>query len=212
MRGSALTASAGSCPTFAAFWSPGQLESGAGPGSDGWGLVLGAVALLRPLSTATAVSWARIEWLGSPGAFGAVSPSPEVSKLVDRSRADRGPVLPKGVFRGEGQASCHEHQIHVIVSGTSEGDFWRYLEMWDKVGSGSIGRSGVGSTRTSGVEGADWRRRGDALMQVTGQLCDNSVSRIEIPQDGTMAVADPVQAVDIADSSDGGAEMLLVDS
>ncbi|KAJ1125398.1 hypothetical protein NDU88_003830 [Pleurodeles waltl] len=84
--------------------------------------------------------------------------------------------------------------------------------MWDKVGPGSSGWAGVGSARTSGVDGADWRRRGDAPLRVTAQRCDNYVSRFEIQQDGTMVVTDSVQAIDIAASSDGGTEMLSVNS
>ncbi|KAJ1130956.1 hypothetical protein NDU88_009300 [Pleurodeles waltl] len=87
-----------------------------------------------------------------------------------------------------------------------------WLEMWDKVGPGPSGRSKVGSARTSGVGGTDWRRHGEGPLQVAAQRCDNSVSRIEIQQVGTMAVVDPEQAVELADSSDGGAEMFSVDS
>ncbi|KAJ1090068.1 hypothetical protein NDU88_003208 [Pleurodeles waltl] len=58
----------------------------------------------------------------------------------------------------------------------------------------------------------DWRRRRDGQKQVSEQPCDNSVSRIEIQQDGTTAVVDPEQAIKLADSSHGGVEMLSVNS
>ncbi|KAJ1183593.1 hypothetical protein NDU88_000410 [Pleurodeles waltl] len=90
-------------------------------------------------------------------------------------------------------------------------EVWRWLEMCDKVGPGPSGRSGVGSARTSGVDGTDWRKHGDALTWVSAQHCDDSVSRIEIQQDGTMVVVDPEQAVELADSSDVEAWVLSVD-
>ncbi|KAJ1095998.1 hypothetical protein NDU88_001147 [Pleurodeles waltl] len=91
-------------------------------------------------------------------------------------------------------------------------EVWRWLEMWDRVGPGRSGQSGVGSARTSGVDGTDWRRRGEGQTQVSGQQCDNSVSRIEIQQDGTMVVVNPEQTIELADSLEGGVEMLSVDS
>ncbi|KAJ1114660.1 hypothetical protein NDU88_002895 [Pleurodeles waltl] len=88
---------------------------------------------------------------------------------------------------------------------------WRSLEMWDKVGPGPSGRSGVGSARTSGVDGMDWRRHGDCLLRGAVQRCDNSVSRIEIQQDDTMLVAeDPKQAVKLADLSYGELRCFLL--
>ncbi|KAJ1108039.1 hypothetical protein NDU88_005423 [Pleurodeles waltl] len=86
--------------------------------------------------------------------------------------------------------------------------------MWDKVGPVHFGRYGVGLAHTSGVEGTDtgWRRRGEGQKQVFEQWGDDSVSRIEIQQDGTMAVVGPEQAIKLAESSDGGVEMLSVDS
>ncbi|KAJ1143726.1 hypothetical protein NDU88_010031 [Pleurodeles waltl] len=93
-------------------------------------------------------------------------------------------------------------------------EVWRWLEMWDKVFPGPSRRSGVGSTRIAGVDGSDWRRREDGLSQVSAQRCadSDSVSRIEIPQDGTMAIVDPEQVVELAGSLDVAAGLLSVDS
>ncbi|KAJ1115137.1 hypothetical protein NDU88_003363 [Pleurodeles waltl] len=71
---------------------------------------------------------------------------------------------------------------------------------------------GVGSGRTSGVDGTDWRRRGDGLSQVSAQRCDDSVSRIEIQQDDTMEAVDPEQAVELAGPADVEAGVVSVDS
>ncbi|KAJ1134625.1 hypothetical protein NDU88_001076 [Pleurodeles waltl] len=93
-------------------------------------------------------------------------------------------------------------------------EVWRWLEMRDRVGPGPSRRSGVGSARTSGVDGSDWRRHGDGPSRVSAQRCDDSdsVSRIEIQQNGTMAVVDPEQAVELAGPSNVEAGMLSVDS
>ncbi|KAJ1169219.1 hypothetical protein NDU88_001125 [Pleurodeles waltl] len=138
---------------------------------------------------------------------------------------EQGPVLPKGFFGGEGQASCHEHQIHVIVSGTAEGDFWRQVAIFRsiprKFGDGS--RSGIWLARVllCGLELARLvllegtvQTGGGVEMARCGSLCSIviTVSRNEIQQDSTMAVVDPEQAAELADSSDGGAEVLFVDS
>ncbi|KAJ1199555.1 hypothetical protein NDU88_003389 [Pleurodeles waltl] len=86
--------------------------------------------------------------------------------------------------------------------------------MWDTVGAGSYGQSGVGSARTSRVDGTDWRRYGEGPPRVSPQRCvdSDSVIRIEIQQDGTMAVVDPEQAVVLAGPSDMEDEVLSVDS
>ncbi|KAJ1153284.1 hypothetical protein NDU88_006045 [Pleurodeles waltl] len=75
-------------------------------------------------------------------------------------------------------------------------EVWRWLEIWDRVGPGPSGRSGIGSARTR-VDGMDWMRNGEGPAQVSAQQCvdSDSCSRIEIHQDGTIAVVDPEQAV-----------------
>ncbi|KAJ1184589.1 hypothetical protein NDU88_001393 [Pleurodeles waltl] len=89
---------------------------------------------------------------------------------------------------------------------------WRWLELWDKFGPGLTVRSGLGAAPTSGVDGTDWRRWGDSQMRVSAQRGDNSDSRIEIQQDGTMAVVDPELAVELTEPSVKGVEMLSVDT
>ncbi|KAJ1145548.1 hypothetical protein NDU88_011834 [Pleurodeles waltl] len=89
-----------------------------------------------------------------------------------------------------------------------------WLEMRDKVGPGPSGQSGVGSARTSGVDGSDWMRRGAGLSWVTAQRdnVSDSVSRIEIQQDGTIARVDPEQVVELAGPLDVEAGLISVDS
>ncbi|KAJ1112839.1 hypothetical protein NDU88_001100 [Pleurodeles waltl] len=60
-------------------------------------------------------------------------------------------------------------------------EVWRWLEMWDKVAPGRTEGSGGVTRRASGAESMDWRSHG------TGRLVDLR-HRVEIQQDGTMAV------------------------
>ncbi|KAJ1145842.1 hypothetical protein NDU88_012125 [Pleurodeles waltl] len=46
-------------------------------------------------------------------------------------------------------------------------EFWRWLELWDKVGPVPCG-----TARTSGLDGTDWRGRGEGQKQVTEQQGD----------------------------------------
>ncbi|KAJ1087377.1 hypothetical protein NDU88_000553 [Pleurodeles waltl] len=102
-----------------------------------------------------------------------------------------------------------EWKIEAVAGGS--------LEMAGHVGQGWPGPSGqygVGLARTSGVDGMDCRRRGEGPSRVSPQRCvdSDSVSRIEIQQDGTMAVVDPEQAVVLAGPSDMEDGVLSVDS
>ncbi|KAJ1158470.1 hypothetical protein NDU88_011158 [Pleurodeles waltl] len=69
--------------------------------------------------------------------------------------------------------------------------------MWDKAAlGGPAGTSGV-AQRTSGADGPDWRTRecGKTKASMDRGVVDHSPPRIEIQQDGTMAVA-PAGSVD----------------
>ncbi|KAJ1093349.1 hypothetical protein NDU88_006453 [Pleurodeles waltl] len=76
------------------------------------------------------------------------------------------PARLKVFSRGKSQFFDHPEEVQ------------RWREMWDKVGPGPSGQSGVGSARTSGVNGTDWRRSGDGPLRVSAQRFHNSVSRI----------------------------------
>ncbi|KAJ1135351.1 hypothetical protein NDU88_001791 [Pleurodeles waltl] len=76
---------------------------------------------------------------------------------------------------------------------------WRRLELWDKV---APGRSGLGATCASGADGSDWRKRGESQMQGSAQRGVCSGSRIDIQQDGTMAVVVPELAAELTVASD----------
>ncbi|KAJ1124876.1 hypothetical protein NDU88_003323 [Pleurodeles waltl] len=136
-----------------------------------------------------------------------------------------GPVLPKGFL--EMKAKLHAMNIRYMLmyparlKGISVGksqffdhpeEVWRLLGCGTRLARVVLGGLELARLCTSGVDGTDWRKWGDGPLQVAAQRCDNSVSRIEIQQDGIMAVVDPEQAVELADSSDGEAEMLSVDS
>ncbi|KAJ1209338.1 hypothetical protein NDU88_004716 [Pleurodeles waltl] len=83
-------------------------------------------------------------------------------------------------------------------------EVWRWLEMWDKVTSGRSERTGVVAHRASGADGPDWRTSGDSQLEgtVAQVAATDSAHRIEIQQDGTMAVV----ASGSADGSSGELE------
>ncbi|KAJ1157157.1 hypothetical protein NDU88_009872 [Pleurodeles waltl] len=138
---------------------------------------------------------------------------------------EQGRDLKKGVAGVEGQALCHEHQIYFFVSVTLEGtlwgkshifehpeEVWRWLEMWDKDAPGRSGRSGLVATRASDVDGSDWQNHGESQMQASAQRGVSSDSRIEIQQDGTMAVVVPELAAKLTVAPDQEMEMISVDT
>ncbi|KAJ1124906.1 hypothetical protein NDU88_003353 [Pleurodeles waltl] len=75
-------------------------------------------------------------------------------------------------------------------------EVWRWLEMWDKSAPGSSAGTGGVAHRASRAESPDWRIRGGGLSEDTvarGSEEDPAL-RIEIQQDGTMAVVHAVLA------------------
>ncbi|KAJ1218104.1 hypothetical protein NDU88_005689 [Pleurodeles waltl] len=67
-------------------------------------------------------------------------------------------------------------------------EVWRWLEMWDKVTPGRSGRTGLVAHGVSGVDGSDWRISGENQIEGTAEQGVDADTRIEIQQDGTMAV------------------------
>ncbi|KAJ1110124.1 hypothetical protein NDU88_007479 [Pleurodeles waltl] len=67
-------------------------------------------------------------------------------------------------------------------------EVWRWLEVWEKSGTGRSVRPTRGAARASGVDDTDWRKRGESLTQISAQGPAGSGGRVEIQQDGTMAV------------------------
>ncbi|KAJ1131740.1 hypothetical protein NDU88_010073 [Pleurodeles waltl] len=69
-------------------------------------------------------------------------------------------------------------------------EVWRWLEMWDKAALGRpTGARGV-VNRTSGADGSDWwNHEGERTTDFKDQgVVDVPGPRVEIQQDGTMAV------------------------
>ncbi|KAJ1194429.1 hypothetical protein NDU88_003718 [Pleurodeles waltl] len=87
--------------------------------------------------------------------------------------------LAKEFFGGEGEAPRNEYQIYAFVSGAFEGTLWR------PTGAGGV------VTRVSGADGSDWqnRERERTTDPMDQGAVDVSATRVEIQQDGTMAVA-----------------------
>ncbi|KAJ1203766.1 hypothetical protein NDU88_007547 [Pleurodeles waltl] len=76
-------------------------------------------------------------------------------------------------------------------------EVWRWLEMWDKAAPGNLAGTGGVAHRVSRANGPDWRIRGGGLSKdtVAWELEEDPALRIEIQQDGTMAVL-PVGSAD----------------
>ncbi|KAJ1138822.1 hypothetical protein NDU88_005203 [Pleurodeles waltl] len=70
----------------------------------------------------------------------------------------------------------------------------------------------MGAARTSGVDDMDWRRRRDSRIQISTERGDNSISRVEIQQDGTMAVGVPEMSVESIEPSDKRVALISADT
>ncbi|KAJ1211147.1 hypothetical protein NDU88_006508 [Pleurodeles waltl] len=100
--------------------------------------------------------------------------------------------------RDRGKAHFVEHPEEV----------WRWLEIWDKAGTGRSVKSTKRAARASGVDDMDWRKRQKSQTQISAQRADISNGRVEIQQDGTMAVVVSDMAVESTEPS--GARMALI--
>ncbi|KAJ1087705.1 hypothetical protein NDU88_000870 [Pleurodeles waltl] len=69
-------------------------------------------------------------------------------------------------------------------------EVWRWLEMWDKAALGKPTGARRVVNRASGADGSDWQNReGERTVDSMDQgVVDVPASRVEIQQDGTMAV------------------------
>ncbi|KAJ1190331.1 hypothetical protein NDU88_007069 [Pleurodeles waltl] len=78
-------------------------------------------------------------------------------------------------------------------------EVWRWMEMWDKAILGRMEGAGGVASRASGVESLDWRSRMVGPLQDTGTggSAVNSIPKVEIQQDGTMAVVSAGLAGDL---------------
>ncbi|KAJ1138550.1 hypothetical protein NDU88_004931 [Pleurodeles waltl] len=104
-----------------------------------------------------------------------------VARLEVSGDAVRTPLNTEEPSRAELLAAIQGSRVAL------EEEVWRWLEMWDKVVQGRTEGSGGIPCRASGAEIPDWRLHG------TGRLVD-SRHRVEIQQDGTMAVV-PAESV-----------------
>ncbi|KAJ1191518.1 hypothetical protein NDU88_000834 [Pleurodeles waltl] len=73
-------------------------------------------------------------------------------------------------------------------------------------------RSTKGAARASGVDDMDWRRRRESRTRISTQRGDNSKGRVEIQQDGTMAVVAPEMSVESIEPSDARVALISVDT
>ncbi|KAJ1173474.1 hypothetical protein NDU88_005306 [Pleurodeles waltl] len=87
-------------------------------------------------------------------------------------------------------------------------EVWRWLEMWDKVAPSVSDRACSAADPMSGLDGSDWRKRKEGRMNdYTGQGASDN-SRIEIQQDGTMAVVSPGLSAGLTLAPDLGVETM----
>ncbi|KAJ1115909.1 hypothetical protein NDU88_004129 [Pleurodeles waltl] len=71
---------------------------------------------------------------------------------------------------------------------------------------------GWGAARTSGVDDTDWRKRGESQTQISAQGTAGADGRVEIQQDGTMAVVMPEMTDESTEPSDVRMESVSVDT
>ncbi|KAJ1162868.1 hypothetical protein NDU88_003333 [Pleurodeles waltl] len=85
--------------------------------------------------------------------------------------------------------------------------------MWDKVTPGRPERTNVVAHRASGVDGPDWRTGGDSQVEGTAAqvVATDTNHRIEIQQDGTMAMVTSVSADGSNGELEQGAERIPAD-
>ncbi|KAJ1192470.1 hypothetical protein NDU88_001777 [Pleurodeles waltl] len=85
---------------------------------------------------------------------------------------------------------------------------WRWLEIWDKVTPGRTDRTEWASPRTSGLDGPDWRSHDDGQLKntVARGWAKDSTHRVEIQQDGTMAIVTAGSAKGLNGELEPGAE------
>ncbi|KAJ1180067.1 hypothetical protein NDU88_005291 [Pleurodeles waltl] len=82
-----------------------------------------------------------------------------------------------------------------------------------KVAEGSIVDLQMeGAARASGVEDVDWRKRGESQTQYCAQGAAASNGRVEIQQDGTMAVVFPEITDESTEPSDARMALVSVDT
>ncbi|KAJ1091326.1 hypothetical protein NDU88_004453 [Pleurodeles waltl] len=93
-------------------------------------------------------------------------------------------------------------------------EVWRWLEMWDKVTPRRPERSSLAVHCASGVDGPDWRTRGESQVEGTAeQVVDiDTDHRMESQQDGTMAVVTPELADGSRGALDHGAQRIPADT
>ncbi|KAJ1197838.1 hypothetical protein NDU88_001684 [Pleurodeles waltl] len=97
-------------------------------------------------------------------------------------------------------------------------EVWRWQEMQDKVTLGRPERTGGVSPLASGAEGPDWRPRDTGQLEDAGTCgsAADSAGRVEIQQDGTMAVVSAGLAggldVDLERRAEGVSAQVLNDS
>ncbi|KAJ1150047.1 hypothetical protein NDU88_002845 [Pleurodeles waltl] len=91
-------------------------------------------------------------------------------------------------------------------------EVWRWLEMWDKVTPGRSGRTGLVAHCASGVEDPDWRTRGECQMEGTAEPSVDADNRIDIQQDGAMAVVVPGLADGLSGALNQGEARISADT
>ncbi|KAJ1169215.1 hypothetical protein NDU88_001121 [Pleurodeles waltl] len=122
-------------------------------------------------------------------------PLPQRPARLDVSGDDmRVPMNPEEPSREELLAAIQGSRV-ALEDGRSHffdrpEEVWRLLEMWDEVALGRKEGTGGVALRASGEESLDWRSHeaGQLVDAGTGRSAVDSNQRVEIQQDGTMAV------------------------
>ncbi|KAJ1184660.1 hypothetical protein NDU88_001463 [Pleurodeles waltl] len=84
------------------------------------------------------------------------------------------------------------------------------VDLQAEAGTGRSVRPIRGAARASGVDDTDWRKRGESQTQISAQGAAGSDGRVEIQQDGTMAVVVPEITDESTEPSDARMESVSV--
>ncbi|KAJ1199382.1 hypothetical protein NDU88_003218 [Pleurodeles waltl] len=89
-------------------------------------------------------------------------------------------------------------------------EVWRWMNMWDKVAPDRSELPESLAGRVTGVDGSDWRNHGESQTEVFAGWGGSRYSRIEIQQDGTMAMVVPELAAGLTVAPELEVEMTPV--
>ncbi|KAJ1167114.1 hypothetical protein NDU88_007507 [Pleurodeles waltl] len=173
-----------------------MVERAQGPGSTSSTRAI--IAQLLNYKDRNCILWAAQESNRAVFENGKISNYPDCTNKVQTSRKGFMKVKAKLCAMNIRCMLLYLARLKVLHGGKSQfferpDEVWRWLEMWDKVAPDRPERTILTVHRASGAASSDWRTRGERQMRGTAeQVVDiDTANRVEIQQDGTMAVVTP---------------------